>query len=123
MKDNTKNDFGKVDEKVDARMLGKVTVAIRGHVDEMKARYPKEINIEGLEPALTADIARIVAEFVIGQRRRVWKKGHSTFFDVTWDVLGMKGSPLKEKWRLILNQRGDRAFREEANRDGCDISN
>jgi len=29
-------------------------------VDEMRAKYPPEFNIEGLEPALTDDIAEIV---------------------------------------------------------------
>lgn len=33
-------------------------------IEEMKARYPKVLNIEGLEPALTSDIMGIV-EFIV----------------------------------------------------------
>ena len=32
-------------------------------VEEMKSRYPKEMNMDGLDPALTADIAEIVGKF------------------------------------------------------------
>ena len=31
-------------------------------VDKMRAKYPKELNIDGFEPALTQDICEIVLE-------------------------------------------------------------
>lgn len=37
-------------------------------VEKMKAKYPTEINIEGLEPALSTDITEIVASLLASQR-------------------------------------------------------
>lgn len=38
--------------------------AITPKMEEIKARYPRELNIEGLEPALTSDVAEICLEQV-----------------------------------------------------------
>ena len=50
--------------------IGKMFETIRPDVDRMKSKYPKELNIEGLEPALTNDIAEIVQKHVEDMRRK-----------------------------------------------------
>jgi hypothetical protein len=47
---------------------------LRPRVSAMKSRYPKELNIEGLEPALTSDIMEIVAAAEARVRAEVWGK-------------------------------------------------
>lgn len=42
-------------------MTNSIKKLLKDKISEIKARYPKEINIEGLEPALTADITEIVS--------------------------------------------------------------
>ena len=37
-------------------------LAIQPHMKKIKARYPEELNIEGLEPALNDDVAEVVLE-------------------------------------------------------------
>ena len=40
-------------------------------VDKMKAKYPSNINIEGLEPALTNDIAEIILDVLSSQESKI----------------------------------------------------
>ena len=47
---------------------------IKPLVERMKAKYPKELNIEGLEPALTNDIAEIVLKQRKDLQREVKKE-------------------------------------------------
>ena len=44
--------------------LEEMYVKMKPLVEKMKAKYPKDCNIEGLEPALTNDIAEIVLQAV-----------------------------------------------------------
>lgn len=48
--------------------IEKMYMKIKPLVKRMKAKYPKESNIEGLEPALTSDIAEIVLEVLADQK-------------------------------------------------------
>jgi hypothetical protein len=38
-------------------------------VEKMKAKYPAELNMEGLEPALTSDTAEIALEVCLADRK------------------------------------------------------
>lgn len=37
---------------------------IQPKMAEIKARYPKELNIEGFEPALSSDVAEVIAWYI-----------------------------------------------------------
>lgn len=42
-------------------------------VEKMKAKYPEELNLEGLEPALINDIAEIVLEMLENREKEIVK--------------------------------------------------
>ena len=44
--------------------LEKMYLRVKPLVKKMRAKYPKELNLEGLEPALTNDIAEIVLKIL-----------------------------------------------------------
>lgn len=44
--------------------IEKMYTKVKPLVEKMKANYPEEINLEGLEPALTNDIAEIVLQML-----------------------------------------------------------
>lgn len=48
--------------------LERMYVRIKPLVAKMRAKYPKECNIDGLEPALTNDIAEIVLKVIATTR-------------------------------------------------------
>lgn len=49
--------------KEDKKLLETWYRKVKPFVKKIKKRYPKELNIEGLEPALTSDIAEIAYHF------------------------------------------------------------
>src|SRR3990167_3729290 len=64
--------------------MKKITMyAVKPRVEIMKARYPKGCNIEGLEPALTSDIAEIVLQEVekaaVEERLRILEITHEHY--------------------------------------------
>lgn len=78
--------------------INEMYLRIKPLVEKMRAKYPKELNMEGLEPALTNDIAEIVIEFtkpLLSQvREEAYKKAIELFSKKT---MNEKGKPICPK--------------------------
>lgn len=51
--------------------LDEMYLKVEPLVEKMKAKYPPELNMEGLEPALSSDIAEIVLAILASHQREV----------------------------------------------------
>lgn len=72
---------------------------VKDKIKEIKARYPFELNIEGLEPALTSDIVEIV-QFAIAQvEAKAFKAGmEETIEKMTVEVARLKAGRFNSKY-------------------------
>ncbi len=74
-------------------------------VEKMKAKYPPECNIEGLEPALTHDICEIVAEAKREDRERILEEMKKQYAPPLYTNDGRRGydSCLSDLTNIINN--------------------
>lgn len=69
--------------------LGQMYERVKPLVEKMKAKYPQDL--EGLEPALTSDIAEIVLEVLAAETLKAREEVEQKYADIFAWLLGEKG--------------------------------